>query len=184
MVLSFGKSSSARKLPSLKGRKSTPPISSGRVSAWGRTRMVGPKEGSSRPPLSGVGGGGGRRAAEPAHRNHQLAALEAGADRDGVAAARQADGRDIDDRGAILADDVAAFVVVALGAADLAGVERRGQRPVGPADDEEARRRVPPGEAEAVQVAVVDLRRRQGGFFRGGFARGGGAGDGSAAARA
>src|ERR1019366_2746473 len=92
--------------------------------------------------------------------NHQLAAFHLRGDRDGIASAVHADAGDEDGGGAILADHVGTFLIVALIAANLTGIESGYQRLVGAADDDEAHVDAGFLDGEAVQVAVIDRIHR------------------------
>src|SRR5580658_10505631 len=89
--------------------------------------------------------------------NHELIAFDLRGDRDGIASAVPTDAGNEDSGGAILADHVGAFLIIALIAANLTGIERGGQRSVGALDDDEA------------HLAVNQGNRNGGGQLRGGL---------------
>src|SRR5690349_22855010 len=88
--------------------------------------------------------------------DHELIAFHAGRDGDGIASAHRAQGRDVDGRRAVLANHIRPVLIVALVAADGAGVEGSSQRLVGTADDDHAHRHAARCDGEAVQIAVAD----------------------------
>src|SRR5258706_1269157 len=72
--------------------------------------------------------------------DYELLALDAGFQRNRVAASLLADGRNVDRRGAVFAHHVAATLVVTLAAANPAGVESDGDGLIGPLDGDDADR--------------------------------------------
>src|SRR5689334_14563630 len=70
--------------------------------------------------------------------DQDLAVLDPRFERNGIAAARCADGGNVDSRGAILANDVGTLLIVALAPADLAGIEGDGDGLIGAADSDDA----------------------------------------------
>ena len=93
--------------------------------------------------------------------NGDLAATGLVRERDRVAPALEADGRQVDGHLTLLADDLAVLLVVSGVAAVLAGVEADAVRAAVLLDDDEAHHSAVLGLVfEAVQMAVLDLAER------------------------
>src|SRR5882724_2686716 len=92
---------------------------------------------------------------QPVGGDYELFALNAGFQRDRITASRLADGRNVDGGGTVLADHVAAILIVALAPANLAGVERDSDGLIGPLDGDDAHRRAVGLDRKTVQQAVA-----------------------------
>src|SRR5713226_7428528 len=87
--------------------------------------------------------------------DHDLVALNAGFQRNWIAASRLADGRNVDGGGTVLAHYVAAILIVTLAPANPAGIESDGDGLIRPLDGDDADCRAVRLDRKTVQHAVV-----------------------------
>ena len=96
--------------------------------------------------------------------HHNVAAIDARRDSDGIAATLIADGRNINGGAAMTADDVLAVLTIAFRTTDAASIES-GAVAVGFLDDHEAQSLVGDVHGEEMQFSVIDLRERNANFL-------------------